>query len=95
MNNFSVRATRVSDCQGCPDHNRNSCGVRRCVRCMEPCWVDKTGMRLVTTLNSPVYCGECAEKPNAILVVSEADFDRAVTEAKRERDARLRMLEGN
>ena len=86
-----VIGERVSVCSGCEKHRV----VRNCMLCGAPCWIDDLGIRLVTTLGTPVICVECAPKPDAILIVKETEFERAIQEAKRYREARQRSLAMN
>lgn len=90
-----VVAEKIVDCAGCQIHGPETCRVRNCMKCGEPCWVDQTGMRLVIDLGATVVCLDCAGKPDVILLVKESEFNRAVEEAKRHRDARRRMLATN
>ena len=83
-----VIGDKVSECSGCEIHRM----VRNCMQCGVPCWIDDNGIRLVTTLGTPVICLDCAPKPDAILIVKENEFERAVEEAKRYREARQRSL---
>jgi hypothetical protein len=91
MNFSKVIGERVGECSGCERHRV----VRNCMRCGLACWIDDLGLRLVMTLGTPVICLECAPKPDAILIVKENDFERAVEEAKRYREARQRSLAMN
>ena len=90
-----VIGERTADCSGCNMHGPETCRVRRCSRCGEPCWVDRIGMRLVVELGAVVVCTACKERPDALIVVREDEFERAIDEARKARDARMRMLSAN
>jgi hypothetical protein len=83
-----VIGERVSECSGCEVH----VAKRTCMKCGLTCWIDNRGLRLVISLGASVICLECAPKPDSILIVRESDFERAVEEAKRYREARQRSL---
>jgi hypothetical protein len=65
------------------------------MRCGVPCWIDDLGIRLVTTLGTPVIFQECVPRPDAIVIVWESEFERAIEEAKRYREGRQRSLAMN
>lgn len=88
----TVIAEKIADCAGCSQHNTVACRVRNCMRCGEPCWVDQQGMKFVVALGAKVVCLDCAPKPDVIVLVKESEFNRAVDEAKKYREARRQAL---
>lgn len=91
----TVVGQRTDGCIGCDTHRAGEFWVRSCARCQSPVWVSRIGIRMVVELGSLVVCTECSDKPDGIVLVRESEFERAIEEAKRHRDARRRVLEAN